>query len=118
MVLKYNKPPSQRQLQVAENIRHVLAEFFIRGELNHPYFDNVMITVSEVRISPDLKIATAFLVLPIQSDKNEIIKVLRESSPHIRKAIAKRVQLRYLPEIRFALDESIERAAKINDLLK
>lgn len=118
MVLRYAKAPSQRQLRVGEEIRHALAEMLIRNELSHPFFEKIMISVSEVRVGPDLKIATAFLIMPDDIDQKALLQLFKDISPTIRKIISKKVRLRYAPEIRFAADESVKNAAHIERLLK
>lgn len=118
MVLRYAKAPTQRQLRVGEEIRHALADMFIRNELNHPFFEKLMISISEVRVGPDLKIATAFLVMPDDIDQKALLKFFKDISPAIRKIISKKVNLRYAPDIRFAADDSVKYAAHIENLLK
>lgn len=118
MVLRYSKPASQRQLKISQMIRSALAEMFARGELSHPYFDNIMVTVSEVRVSADLKTATAFVVLPDDSNKKQIIKFFNQISPEVRKLITPKINLKYSPTVRFIVDESVENAKKIEDIIK
>jgi len=118
MVLRYAKAPTQRQLRVGEEIRHALADMFIRNELSHPFFEKIMISISEVRVGPDLKVATAFLVMPDDIDHKALLKLFKDISPTIRKIVGKKVLLRYTPELRFAADESVKYAARIESLLK
>jgi ribosome-binding factor A len=117
MVLRYSKLPTQRQLQVAQSIRSALSEILVRGELSL-YFENIMVTVSEVRVSADLKTATAFVVLPESSDKKGILKFFNEISPKIRKFVSQKISLRYMPTLRFVEDESVENAKRIEDIIR
>ncbi len=117
MVYRYSKPPSQRQLRVAESIRHGLSEVFMRNEMAVPALDKIFITVSEVRISPDLKLATAFVSSVNTQNIDELIEFLNEKAPLIRKLLAPKVALKYMPEVRFALDKSFEEGAHIDELL-
>ena len=117
MTLRYHTPPSQRQLRVAENIRHELAKMITEGDLNIPVLETLMVSVAEVRISPDLKAATAFMIFPDDQDHNKLLEIFKESAPFIRKMLASRLQMRYAPDIRFASDESISKASKLESLL-
>ncbi len=112
------KPPSQRQLRVGEEIRHALSSIFMRGEANDPDLDGKSITVSEVRISPDLKNATAFVMPLGGADKEKVMEALERSSPYLRKLVTDRIILRFSPRIHFKIDHSFEEAAKIDALLK
>jgi ribosome-binding factor A len=113
------KPPSQRQLQVGEEIRQVVASIFLRNETHDPVLDRESITVSEVRISPDLKNATCY-VTPLAggAEPDQTIRRLNESAASIRKTMGKHLVLRYTPKLMFKLDRSFEEAGKINRLLQ
>lgn len=117
MVIRYAQAPSARQLQTAQSIRAAIAEILIRGELAHPFFENLMVTVSEVRISRDLKIATAFLIFPTNSDKKKLLKLFNDIAPQIRKLVTIKINMRFSPELRFVIDETADNAKKIDDLL-
>ena len=117
MVYRYTKAPTQRQLRVSEEIRHALSEVITRNELSDPFFEKVRVTVSQVRISQDLKIATAFLALPDEVDQKAVIKSMNEIAYVIRKLISKKVILRFIPEICFVIDESIQTASEIESIL-
>lgn len=117
MTLRYHTPPSQRQLRVAENIRHELAKMITEGDLNIPALETLMISVAEVRISPDLKAATAFMIFPDDQDHIKLLEIFKDNSQFIRKMLASRLQMRYAPDIRFASDESISKASKLESLL-
>jgi len=112
------KPVSQRQLRVGEVIKQALSNIFLRGEAKVPNLETSLITVTEVRMSPDLKTAKAY-VLPLggtQSDKK--IKTLKDFSFLIRKVLSKKVDLKFLPKVYFVKDESFDYAEKIEKLIK
>lgn len=117
MTLRYHTPPSQRQLRVAENVRHELAKMITEGDLNVPALEKMMISVAEVRISPDLKAATAFMIFPDEQDHKALLELFKDLAPDIRRILASRLQMRYAPDIRFASDESISKASKLESLL-
>lgn len=112
-----SKPPSQRQLKVGEEIRRALSMAFLKGDVHVRSVENTSITVSEVRISPDLKNATVYVMPLAGAHAEEIMKELGEHAPLIRSFIAKNVELRYTPKLFFKLDRSFEEAARINELL-
>ncbi len=96
--------PSQRQLRVGEIIRHALAEVLARGEVFDPDLDGVLLTVPEVRMSPDLKMATA-LVMPLGGrNTKKVMAGLERSRKWFRGQIARRINLKFAPDIRFRLD--------------
>ena len=101
--------PSQRQLRVGETIRRALADVLMRGELHEPDLDGVAITVGEVRCSPDLKVATAF-VLPLGGrDAERVLAALERASGALRRQVTRAVSLKFSPELRFRLDETFDR---------
>ena len=101
--------PSQRQLRVGETIRRALADVLMRGELHEPELDGVAITVGEVRCSPDLKIATAF-VLPLGGrDAERVLAALDRAKGELRRQVTRAVRLKFSPELRFKLDETFDR---------
>jgi ribosome-binding factor A len=108
---------SQRQLRVGEELRHVLAQVLSRGELRDPGLVGRTITVTEVRISPDLKNATAFIVPLGGEHKAEVLKALRRCSAFLRGAIGHEVRLRVVPRLSFELDVSFDHAQKIEEIL-
>ena len=112
------KPPSQRQLRVAEEVRHVLAGVFARGEVRDPALADVLITVTEVRISPDLKHATAFVTRLGRSDVGEKLPALRRAAPFLRGQVAKALRLRLAPDLSFQADTSIDYAMHVDELLR
>ena len=115
---KINKPVTQRQLRVGEMIKQALGMLFIKDEAKIPNFDTKEITVTEVRMSPDLKTAKAF-VLPL-GGKNayEVVEKLKEFSFVIRKVLSKKITMKFLPKIIFVKDESFDYAEKIENLIK
>ena len=111
------RPPSQRQLRVGEELRHRLAELLRPGELRDPALHDANVTVTEVRLSPDLRNATAF-VMPLGGAKaDEIMAGLRRSAPFLKSRLARTIELRHMPNIAFALDSAFEQAARISALL-
>jgi len=111
------KAPSQRQLKVGELIRHVVAEIFARGEIVDDVLSRYSLTVSEVRMTPDLKLATIF-VLPLGGVGAEnVVKQLEQHKRFVRGEIAKRVNLRFMPEIRFKADSSFASSQRIDEVL-
>ncbi len=112
------KAPSQRQLRVGEEIRHILAEVLSRGLSGDEIIDSASITVSEVRISPDLMNATVY-VLPLGGlHVPEILKALKEKSWYFRKEVARKLTTRVTPRLVFQADLSFDEADRIEKLLK
>ena len=115
---KLGKPISQRQLRVGEMIKQALGMIFLRDEAKLGTFDTKEITVTEVRMSQDLKIAKAF-VLPLGGkNAQEIVDKLKEFSFVIRKFLSKIITMKYLPKLLFVKDESFDYAEKIENLIK
>jgi ribosome-binding factor A len=110
-------PPSQRQLRVGELVRHKLAEMLTRGEIHDDVIASHVITVPEVRLSPDLKLATAFVVTLGDADIKEVLAALERNKRFIRAELAKAVNLKFAPDIRFRRDETFEEASRIDALL-
>jgi ribosome-binding factor A len=109
--------PSQRQLKVGELIRHALAEIFTRGEIVDDVLSQYSLTVPEVRMTPDLKLATAY-VMPLGGEgADEVVKHLATHARFLRGELARRISLRYMPEIRFKVDTSFESSRRIDELL-
>jgi ribosome-binding factor A len=109
--------PSQRQLRVGELVRHALSEIFSRGEVVDEVLASHVITVPEVRMSPDLRVATAYVMPLGGKDAAPVIEALNRNRKFLRGEIAHRVDLRYAPEIRFRLDETFDEASRIEKLL-
>jgi ribosome-binding factor A len=108
----------QRPKRVGEEIRRALSEIFLRGECNFPDLLNVSITVSEVRVAPDMKNATAYVMPLAGQNKKGLLDALKIAAPELRYLVSKKMALRYMPRIHFSLDESFEVAEKIDLLLK
>lgn len=109
--------PSQRQLRVGELLRRRLSEVLTRGDIHDPDLNAMSITVGEVRASPDLKVATAY-VLPLGGEgREEALDALRRNRVEIRRTVAKGLDLKYAPELRFALDETFDRMDDTRRLL-
>ena len=118
MADRIGKPVSQRQLRVGEMIKQSLGMIFVKNEAKVPNLETNSITVTEVKMSQDLKIAKAY-VLPLGGeDAEEKIKILKEYSFLIRKTLSKKIIMKFLPKIIFAKDESFEYAEKIENLIK
>ena len=115
---KISGEPSQCQLRVGEELRHALARQFERGSLRDPALAGIAITVTEVRVSPDLKHATAF-IMPLGGAKiADALAGLTRSAGYLRRELAKEVLLRYAPELSFAADTSFAHASRIDELLR
>ena len=109
--------PSQRQLRVGELIRRTMSELLLRGDLHDPDLSALSITVSEVRVSGDLRVATAY-VLPLGGDKKaEAIEALKRNKGEIRRAVSKALTLKFAPEVRFLIDETFDKMEETNRLL-
>ena len=115
---KLGKPVSQRQLRVGEMIKQALGMIFLRDEAKIPNLGTREITVTEVRMSQDLKVAKAFVLPLVGKNAHEIIEKLKEFSFVIRKVISKKITMKYLPKILFVKDESFDYAEKIENLIK
>ncbi len=109
--------PSQRMLRVAELIRHSMAELLARGDVLDPVLETHVVTVPRVRMSPDLKLATVFVMPLGGQDTSEVIAALDRNKKFLRGEVARKVNLKFAPDIRFRIDESFENAAKIDALL-
>ena len=115
---KLGKPVTQRQLRVGEMIKQALSMIFLKDEAKIPYIRTKEITVTEVRMSPDLKTAKVF-VLPLGGkNSEEIVKKLKEFSFIVRKVLSKKVIMKFLPKLFFVKDESFDYAEKIENLIK
>lgn len=110
--------PSQRALRVGELVRHALADLFSRGEVHDPVIEGHMITVPEVRMSPDLRLATVYVMPLGGGDEGEVIKALDRNKRFLRGEVAHRVNLKFAPDLRFRIDERFDEAARIDRLLQ
>ena len=115
---KLGKPVTQRQLRVGEMIKQSLSMIFLREETKISDLDTKTITVTEVRMSPDLKTAKAF-VLPLGGkNATEVIDILKEFSYMVRKVLSKKITMKFLPKLFFVKDDSFDYAEKIENLIK
>jgi ribosome-binding factor A len=108
---------SQRQLRVGEELRHALARVLRDGECRDPVIENTSITVTEVRMSPDLRNATAFVMPLAGTNATEVVAALERSATFLKGLVAREVRLRNTPNLVFALDDSFDRADRISALL-
>jgi ribosome-binding factor A len=109
---------SQRQLRVGELLRHELADMLSRGEIHDPTIETHLITVPEVRMSADLRLATIY-VMPLGGrDEKDVLDALERNKKYVRGEIARRVNLKFAPEIRFRIDERFAEAERIEKLLR
>lgn len=123
-----NAGPSQRQLRVGEELRHILSQILMRDMLRDPVLEGTSITVTEVRISPDLRNATAYIIplgqaaQPVDGGQNgnirDILKALNHAAPFIRGQIGREVTLRHVPAIHFVNDTAFAVSARIDNLLR
>jgi ribosome-binding factor A len=110
-------PPTQRQLRVGELIRHKLAEMISRSEIHDDVIASHVVTVPEVRISPDLKLATVYVVTLGDSGTEAVIEALSRNKKYIRGEVARSVNLKFAPDLRFRRDETFDEASRIDALL-
>jgi ribosome-binding factor A len=110
--------PSQRQQRVAELVRHALAEVLARGDIQDDVITRHVITIPEVRMSPDLKLATAYVMPLGGKDEKAVVAALERNRKILRQEVARRVNLKFAPELRFRRDESFDEAARIDALLR
>jgi ribosome-binding factor A len=112
------KGPSQRMLRVGELIRHAVSDILSRGEVMDPDLERQIITVPEVRMSPDLKVATVFVMPLGGKNQDKIVKALNRNAKWLRGQIARRVEMKFAADVRFKLDTRFDDDAKIETLLK
>jgi ribosome-binding factor A len=110
--------PSQRMLRVGELVRHALAGLFARGEIDDEVLEGKVLTVPEVRMSPDLKLATAY-VMPLGGEQaDEVVDALNRHRKFIRGRIAPELDLKFAPDVRFMVDTTFEEYGRIDTLLR
>ena len=112
------KPFSQRQLRVGELVKQNLGQLFLRNEAKIPSTNTKLITVTEVRMTPDLKTARVYVIPLGGIDTKETVKILTEYSHLVRKALSKRLDIKFLPKLTFVEDNSFEYAEKIERLIE
>ena len=113
-----NSPFSQRQLRVGELIKQSLGQIFLKDEAKVPTLETKNITVTEVRMSPDLKNARAYVIPLGGKDTDKAVGILTQFSHHIRKALSKKVDMKFLPKVSFVSDKSFDYAEKIEKLIQ
>ena len=111
------KAPSQRQLKVGELIRHALAQILNRGDVSDELLDRHSLTVPEVRMTPDLKLATAYVMPLGGGEAEEVVAHLEQHKRFLRGELARRVNLKFMPQLRFKVDVSFESSARIDTIL-
>ncbi len=111
------KGPSQRQLRAGELVRHALVEVLQRETLRDPALEGVSITVSEVRVSPDLKQASVFAAPLGGQSQEETVAALNRVAPYLRSQLGKKIELKYTPQLKFLSDDTFDEARKIDALL-
>lgn len=109
--------PSQRMLRVAELVRHAAAQLLARGEINDPVLEQHVVTVSRVKMSPDLKLATIFVMPLGGKDESEVLKALDRHRKFLRGELAHEVNLKFAPEVRFRIDDTFDNVSRIDALL-
>jgi ribosome-binding factor A len=109
---------TQRQLRVGELIRHELAAMLTRGEVHDPVIETHMITVPEVRMTADLRLATIYIMPLGGRDEKEVLDALERNKRYLRGEIGRRVNLKFAPEIRFRIDKRFDEAERIEKLLR
>lgn len=119
--MKHNATPEGRSVRlkrVGEQMRQVLADVLARGDVDDPVLASHSVSVTEVRMSPDLKLATAYVKPLLGADEAEVLKALRANTKHFRTEVARAVNLKYAAALRFRADESFEVAERIDSLLR
>lgn len=113
------KAPSQRQLRVGELVRHALSEILQRGEVHDPALEATVVTVPEVRMSPDLRLATAYVMPLGGKDTDAVLEALERNKKYLRGEVGHRLKnLRYAPDVRFRLDTSFAEGERVDALLR
>jgi ribosome-binding factor A len=115
---KRESGPTQRGLRAGEVVRHAVAEILSRGEVHDPVLEGHLITVPEVRMSPDLRLATIYVMPLGGKDSKDVLAALDRHKKYLRGEIAHRVNLKFAPDIRFLLDERFDEAERIQKLLR
>ncbi len=106
--------PTQRQLRASENIRHILVEVLARGDIRDPALVGVPVTVGEVRMSPDLKHAVAFVAALGQKDAGDVAAALNRAARYLRGELARRLDSKFTPDLKFVADGSYDEAMRVN----
>jgi len=109
---------SQRQLRVGELVRHAIAELLTRGDVHDPVIEGHLITVPEVRMSPDLRLATVYIMPLAGRDADEVVAALDRNKKFMRGEVAHAINLKFAPDLRFRIDDRFEEAERIDRLLR
>jgi ribosome-binding factor A len=109
---------SQRQLRVGELVRHAIADLLMRGEVHDPVIEGHLITIPEVRMSPDLRLATVYVMPLAGRDTGEVIAAFERNKKFLRGEIAHQINLKFAPDLRFRADDRFEEAERIERLLR
>lgn len=112
------EPLSQRQLRVGEMLRHALSDMLVRGEIHDDVLSNHVVTIPEVRMSPDLRIATAYVMPLGGKDADAVVKALERNKRYIRGRLSQVVSLKFSPDVRFHYDDTFDEVSRIDALLK
>ena len=107
-----------RLLRVGEQVRHILAEILMRGDVHDEVLESHLVSVTEVRMSPDLKHAVVFIKSLLGQDEEAVLKALRTNTAYLQRAVASRVQLKYAAKLKFRADESFDEGSHIDRLLR
>jgi ribosome-binding factor A len=110
--------PTQRALRAGELVRHAVAEILARGDVHDPVLEGHLITVPEVRMSPDLRLATVYVMPLGGKDIKDVLAALDRNKKFLRGEVSHRVNLKFAPDLRFLLDERFDEAERINKLLR
>jgi len=119
--VRHNETPegrSVRLLRVGEQVRHILSEILMRGDVHDDVLASHLVSVTEVRMSPDLKHATVFVKPLLGADEAKVLKALRTNTAYFQSEVAKRVNLKYAAKLKFLADESFDEGARIDALLR
>jgi ribosome-binding factor A len=113
-----NAEPSVRVLRVGEQVRHVLADILQRGDVHDDVLASHLVSVTEVRMSPDLRHATVFVKALLGKDEEAVLKALRTNTAYLQREVAKRIKTRFAAKLKFLSDESFEEGSHIDALLR
>ena len=111
-------PPSVRTLRVGEQVRHVLSEILARGDVHDETLARHLVSVTEVRMSPDLRHATVFIKPLLGKDEDAVLKALRTHTAYLQREVAARVRQKYAAKLKFIADESFDEGSHIDQLLR
>ena len=112
------KGGSQRQLRVGELVRHAVADILARGGIHDPVIETHLVTVPEVRMSPDLRLATVYVMPLGGTDESDVLAALERNKRYLRGEIARRVSLKFAPDVRFRIDRRFDEAERVERLLR